>query len=171
MSLTTEFLIAAAIIVSVVVQFGRKRLSWVRLFLPLAIVAGFAVYYLKVVPTSGGDGWFTLAGLATGLLLGALAAALIGVQEDSGRIFVTAGIAYIGLWVVVFGARLEFAYVATNSPEALRQVFVWSFEHGITEAGWTAAFMLQALAMVGLRTVVMIGRVLATRRPLASFPA
>ncbi|HEX2681945.1 MAG TPA: hypothetical protein VHQ03_11695 [Candidatus Dormibacteraeota bacterium] len=171
MSLTTEFLIAAAIIVSVVVQFGRKELNWIRMFLPLAIVTGFAVYYLRAIPTSGGDGWFTLAGLATGLVLGVLAAALMAVQEQSGRVFVTAGIAYIGLWVVVFGARLVFAYVATNSPESLRQVFIWSFDHGITEAGWTAAFMLQALAMVGLRTVVMIGRVLAMRRPLASFPA
>lgn len=171
MSLTTEFMIAAAIIVSVVVQFGRKQLNWVRLFLPLAIVTGFAVYYLKGIPTSGGDGWFTLAGLATGLVLGVIAAALIGMHEESGRVFVTAGLAYVALWIVVFGARLAFAYVATNSPETLRQIFIWSFEHGITEAGWTAAFMLQALAMVGVRTAVMIGRVLVARRPLASFPA
>lgn len=64
-NITTQLLIAAAIIVSIAAQFGRRQLSWWRLVLPLAIVTGFAVYYLKTVPTSGGDGWFTLAGSIT----------------------------------------------------------------------------------------------------------
>lgn len=171
MNITTQFLIAAAIIFSIAAQFGRRQLNWWRLLLPLGIVTGFAVYYLKTIPTSGGDGWFTLAGLASGLALGVLAGVLLGMERQSGRIIVTAGVAYVALWVVVFGARLAFAEVATNSPETLRQLFVWAYQHGITEAGWTAAFMLQALAMVGVRTLLVAGRAFTTRRPLASLPA
>ena len=171
MNITTELLIAVAIVVSIAAQFGRRPLNWIRLLLPLGIVSGFAVYYLKAIPTSGGDGWFTLAGLATGLALGLLAAALLGMESESGRIVVSAGIAYVALWVFVFGARLAFAVVATNSPGTLRDLFVWAYQHGITEAGWTAAFMLQALAMVGIRTVVIAARAFAAGKALASSPA
>lgn len=169
MSVTTELLIAAAIIVSVALQFGDHQLTWQRLLLPLAIVAGFAIYYLKTIPTSGGDGLFTLAGLVTGIVLGSAAGALIRMRRDAGRLMVTAGVAYLALWIVVFGARLAFALIATNSPETFRQLFIWAYEHGISEAGWTAAFMLQAIAMVGVRTLTVVGRaMLSGRQPVVA---
>lgn len=171
MSIEQEFLIAAAIIVSMALQFGEHPLSWRRILLPLVIVGGFAVYYLKAIPTSGNDGLFTLGGLVVGLALGAIAAALMGIRHESGRIILTAGIAYVALWVVVFGARFGFAIIATNSPETLRNLFVWTFQHGITEAGWTAAFMLQAIAMVGVRTVVVLARAMVSGRSLATITA
>lgn len=171
MSIEQEFLIAAAITVSMALQFGEHPLSWRRVLLPLVIVGGFAVYYLKAVPTSGNDALFTLGGLAVGLALGALAAALMGVRQESGRIILTAGIAYVALWVVVFAARFAFAVIATNSPETLRDLFVWSFQHGITEVGWTAALMLQAIAMVGVRTIVVVGRAMKAGGRLAAMGA
>lgn len=171
MSIEQEFLIAAAIIISMALQFGEHPLSWRRVLLPLVIVGGFAVYYLKAVPTSGNDALFTLGGLAVGLALGALAAALMGVRQESGRIILTAGIAYVALWVVVFAARFAFAVIATNSPETLRDLFVWSFQHGITEVGWTAALMLQAIAMVGVRTIVVVGRAMKAGGRLAAMGA
>lgn len=171
MSIEQEFLIAAAITVSMALQFGEHPLSWRRVLLPLVIVGGFAVYYLKAVPTSGNDALFTLGGLAVGLALGAVAAALMGVRQESGRIILTAGIAYVALWVVVFAARFAFAVIATNSPETLRDLFVWSFQHGITEVGWTAALMLQAIAMVGVRTIVVVGRAMKANGRLAAMGA
>src|SRR5215472_11192309 len=123
MSIEQEFLIAAAIVVSMALQFGEHALSWRRVLLPLVIVGGFAVYYLKAIPTTGNDALFTLGGLTVGLALGAVAAALMGVRQESGRIILTAGIAYVALWVVVFAARFAFAVVATNSPETLRDLF------------------------------------------------
>lgn len=158
MSVWTEFLITAAIIVSMAMQFGTRTLSWRRLLIPLVIVAGFAVYYLKAIPTSGGDGVFTLAGLALGVALGTVAGVLMGVRKDAGRVVTSAGIAYVALWVITFGVRLAFVQVATNSPNTLRDLFIWAYQHGITEAGWTAFFMLQALAMVAIRTAIVAGR-------------
>jgi len=171
MSVWQEFLIAAVVIVSVVLQFGERPLNWFRVGLPLLIVTGFAVYYLKAIPTSGGDGWFTLGGLLVGLATGIVASALMGIRRENGRLIVSAGIAYVAFWVVVFGARLAFAVIATNSPDTLRQLFIWSYEHGITELGWTAAFFAQAIAMVGLRTVLVAARALVMQRQLAPVAA
>ena len=171
MSVWQEFLIAAVVIVSVVLQFGERPLNWFRVGLPLLIVTGFAVYYLKAIPTSGGDGWFTLGGLLVGLATGVVAAALMRMRRENGRLIVSAGIAYVAFWVVVFGARLAFAVIATNSPDTLRQLFIWSYEHGITELGWTAAFFAQAIAMVGLRTVLVAARALVMQRQLAPVAA
>ena len=171
MNIWQEFLIAAAIIVSMAVQFGEHPLSWRRILLPFVIIGGFAFYYLKAIPTSGGDGVFTLVGLLAGVALGAIAAVLMKVRLESGRVILTAGIAYVALWVVVFGARFAFALIATNSPESLRQLFIWTYEHGITEAGWVAALMLQAIAMVGVRTLVVLGRAVQVGRRLPALSA
>jgi hypothetical protein len=169
MNLTTEILIAVGIIGSMALQLGDHPATIRRLFAPVLIVAGFAVYYLKTIPTSGNDGLFTLAGAILGLALGLLAAALMGVRrDDAGRMILSAGLAYVVLWVAVFGARLAFALVATNSPETLRQLFVYADQHGITEAGWIAFFMVQAIVMVGARTAVVGARVLLSRRPSES---
>lgn len=171
MNIWQEFLIAAAIIVSMALQFGEHPLSWRRVLLPLVIVGGFALYYLKAVPTSGNDGLFTLGGLVLGVVPGIAAAALMKVRLEAGRVILTAGIAYVALWVVVFGARFAFAYTATNSPDTLRQLFVWAYEHGITETGWVAALMLQAIAMVGVRTIAILGRSIVMARGLPAISA
>lgn len=160
MNIWQQFLIGAAIVVSVALQFGVRPANWWRMALPLVIVTGFAVYYLKSIPTSGNDALFTLAGVGSGLVLGAIAAALMGVKNVSGKVILSTGIVYVALWVIVFGARFAFAVVATNSPETLRDLFIWTYQHGITESGWTAALILQAIAMVGLRTVVVAVRAL-----------
>ena len=171
MNIWQEFLIAAAIVVSMALQFGEHPLSWRRVLLPLVIVGGFAVYYLKAIPTSGNDALFTVGGVAVGVVLGVAAAALMKVRLESGRVILTAGIAYVALWVVVFGARFAFAYIASNSPETLRQLFVWTYEHGITETGWVAALMLQAIAMVGVRTLAILGRSVMVARGLPAISA
>jgi hypothetical protein len=171
MSVWQEFLIAAIVIVSVVLQFGERPLNWFRVALPLVIVTGFAIYYLKGIPTSGGDAWFTLGGLAAGLVTGVVAAALMGMRRENGRLIVSAGMVYVAFWVAIFGARLGFAVIATQSPDTLRNLFIWSYQHGITELGWTAALFAQAIAMVGLRTVIVAVRAMLLRRHLAPVAA
>jgi hypothetical protein len=167
MSVWQEFLIATIIIVSVLLQFGERSLNWFRIAFPLVVVTGFAIYYLKGIPTSGGDGWFTLGGLVVGLVTGGVAAALMGMRRENGRLIVTAGLVYVVFWVAIFGARLGFAVIATQSPDTLRSLFIWSYQHGITELGWTAALFAQAIAMIGLRTVIVAVRALLLQRQLA----
>ncbi|MHB8590149.1 MAG: hypothetical protein ACYDA0_15095 [Candidatus Dormibacteraceae bacterium] len=165
MSVTTEILIAAAIIGSMALQFGDHPATIRRLVGPLAIVVGLAFYYLKAIPTAGDDGLFALSGVALGAVLGILAAALMGVRRDGdGRTILSVGLPYIAFWVGVFGARIVFALVATNSPATLRQLFIYAYQHGITVEGWTAFFMLQAIAMVGVRTLLVGARALVVGR-------
>ena len=164
MNTTTEILIAAAIVGSTVLQFGTRRVDWRRLAAPLVIVVGFAIYYLKGVPTSGGDAVFTLVGVALGVVFGTLAGVLLGVRRDAtGSVLLTAGVAYMAVWIIVFGARLAFVLITENSPSTFHEIFVAAYQHGITELGWTDFFLLQALAMVGIRTLITVGRVLAAR--------
>ncbi len=158
---TTEILIAAGIIGSTLMQFGKRTASVYRLLAPIGIVGAFAVIYLKAIPTSGNDGLFALSGALIGLVLGVAAAVLMGVgRRADGRAVLVAGLVYMALWIGVFGARLAFVEVAQNSPETLRQLFIWAYQNGITEQGWTAFFMLQAIVMVGIRTAIVGARVL-----------
>jgi hypothetical protein len=166
MSVTTEILIAAAIIGSMALQFGDHPGTLRRLIAPLVIIAGLSIYYLKAIPTAGNDGLFALSGVILGLGFGLAAAVLMRVRRDgAGRAILSAGLPYIALWVAVFGARIAFALVATNRPATLSQLFTYAYQHGITAEGWTAFFMLQAIVMVGVRTAVVGARVLMTRRP------
>jgi|SRR5579859_135558 len=161
MNAGTEVLIAGAIIGSMLLQFGSRPASLYRLVAPLAIVTIFAFVYLKAIPTSGSDALFALSGALIGLVFGLAAAVLTGVRRGAdGRAILSTGLPYIALWVVVFGARLAFVEVAQNSPETLRQLLVYAFQHGLTETGWTAFFILQAIAMVGVRTAVVGAKVL-----------
>lgn len=160
MDLTTQLLIAVAIVGSVLLQFGERRLALWRLLLPLAIVGYFGVKYLNGFPTAGHDLIFEFSGAAIGIVTGVIAAVLMGVRRDAqGNILVSAGILYAAFWIVVFGARIAFAYAATNSTDFARQIGTFSYQFGITgAAAWTAFFILQAVLMVGVRTAVVAGR-------------
>jgi hypothetical protein len=166
MNLSTELLIAALVVASVVLQFGQHRLSLWRLLLPVVIVGFFATRYLTGFPTEGNDLIFELVGAGIGVVCGVAAGALLGVRRDvQGRVLVTAGIANIALWVAIFGARLVFAWFATNSASFDHALGVFSHQHQITgQAAWTAFFILQAILMIAVRTVFVGARALVAAR-------
>lgn len=167
MDLKTELLIAALIVGSVLLQFGERKLVWWRLVLPLAIVGYFAAKYLTGFPTQGNDLLFELTGAMIGIATGLIAGALMGVRRtEQDQILVRAGIAYAALWIVVFGARIAFAWVATNNAAFDRQLGLFSYQHQITgEAAWTAFFILQAVLMVAVRSGLVGVRALLAKRP------
>jgi hypothetical protein len=170
MSLSTELLIAAAVVGSVVLQFGEHKLHIWRLVLPIGIVAVFAGKYLTGFPTQGNDLLFELSGAALGIASGLAAGALLEVRRDSeGAILVKAGLANLALWIAIFGARLVFAWFATNSPSFDHQLGVFSYQHQITgAAAWTAFFILQAVLMVGVRALYVGARAFRTALPAAA---
>ena len=153
MPITTELLIAALVVTSVIMQFGVHRLSPWRVILPVVIVGVFAGRYLTGIPTQGNDLIFELVGAGLGIACGLAAGVLIGVRRDGdGHILVTAGIANVVLWVAIFGARLVFVWLAQNSASFDHELGVFSYQHHITgEPAWTTFFVLQAILMVSVR--------------------
>ncbi|HVH64402.1 MAG TPA: hypothetical protein VM674_00070 [Candidatus Acidoferrum sp.] len=160
MDLTTSVLIAVAIVASVLLQFGERRMNVWRALLPLGIVGWVGVKYLTPFPTAGNDLLFELTGAALGVVTGVIAAVLTGVRRDGqGNVLLTAGVIYAAYWIAIFGARIAVALAATNSPDFDRQLGLFSYQHDITgPAAWTAFFVLQAIMMVGVRTVIVLVR-------------
>ena len=146
-------------------QLGRHTVSLRRFLAPLVAVAAVALFYLKGVPTVGGDLPFEIAFSLIGVAFGLLAAGLVRVERDwqTGRVVMQAGIAYAIVWLVAFGGRLAFSWGATNLWRDA--VIQFSMTHQITgTAAWTAAFVLMAIAMVATRTLVLGARTLLVTR-------
>jgi hypothetical protein len=134
---------------------GVREVTARRLALPVVVAAGLGYVFLRSVPTLGNDVTLEIAGVACGLVLGALAAACVRIGRDArtGALTMRAGTAYALVWTAVIGGRIAFAYGAehTFAPQIAR----FSMAHQITGAeAWTAAFVLMALAMVGSRVLV-----------------
>lgn len=158
MDLTSQILIAALVVGSIAFQYGRRQLNLLRLALPIAGVAYAGARYLTGIPTEGGDLLFATVGLLSGAALGVFSSWLMGVERVAGKTYLVAGVAYVAMWVAVFAARLAFAWGVQNVFG--HQVGVFSYQHQLTAAGWIAFFILQAIAMVAARTVVIGARAL-----------
>jgi hypothetical protein len=141
----TDYLINAALVLLVLRQVRETRLTWQILLLPVLIVVGAACYYLRSVPTAGNDLLLvvTLAALFTHLRRGA-----------DGTPLSRAGWVAAILWVVGIGARMGFAWAASNGSGAAIERF--SVAHSITSVdAWVAALFLMALAEVVTRLAVL----------------
>ncbi len=166
---TTQYLLNAGLLVWVLgANLGTRRLTRARLLLPVLAAVVLGVLLLHDLPTLGNDGRLELVGLASGVLLGGLAASLVRLRRDSGTVLATAGAGFAALWVLVIGGRVLFAYGADHWFGA--GIARFSVTHLITGAdAWTAAFVLMALAMVATRQVVTATLAARLRRaPLAA---
>jgi len=164
---TTQYLLNAGLLAFVLwANLGTKSVSRRRFTLPLLLVAVAATVFLRDVPTAGHDIDLELVGVATGAVLGLVAAALVRVDRDArGRLVMRAGAAYAVLWLAVIGGRCAFAYGAGHwFPRAIGE---FSLTHQITGGdAWTAAFILMSLAMVVVRVATTgVVTALAARRP------
>jgi len=164
---TTQYLLNAVLLAFVLwANLGTRPVSRARFTLPLLLVAVAAAGFLRDVPTAGSDLTLEVVGVAAGVVLGLLAAALVRVDRDTtGRLVLRAGAPYAALWLVVIGGRCAFAYGAQHwFPRAIGE---FSATHHITGAdAWTAAFVLMALAMVVTRVAATgVATAVAARRP------
>ena len=149
---TIQYLLNAGLLAFVLwANVGTRTVSRGRFTLPLLLVAVAAVVFLRDMPTAGNDVGLELAGVAAGVVMGLVAAALVRIDRDAGgRLVMRAGIAYAAVWIAVIGGRMLFAYGAEHWFGAAISRF--SMAHQITGAeAWTAAFVLMALAMVTVR--------------------
>ncbi|MGN6250283.1 MAG: hypothetical protein ACTHNS_00555 [Marmoricola sp.] len=133
---------------------GTRRVTRSTLLVPLVVLAVAGGWLLRNLPTAGHDVGLELVGLATGLVLGTLAALLTRTDRRQGQLVVSAGAAFAAVWVATIGGRMLFAHWATH--DGARTIGAFSMRHRITGAdAWTAAFVLMALAMVAVRLAVI----------------
>ena len=152
---TTDYVIAAILVLLVIPQIRGTRLSVRNLILPVVAVGAAAAYYLKSVPTQGHDVTLDVLGVVAGAVLGLGCGLTTRFRNDSeGFLIAKAGVVAAVLWIIGMAARTGFEYFATHSGAA--SVASFSRSNSITGSdAWTAALLLMALAQVLVRLVVV----------------
>ncbi|WP_285117278.1 hypothetical protein [Leifsonia sp. fls2-241-R2A-40a] len=129
---------------------GARKMSSLRLLLPVLIAAVCGGLFLTDVPTAGNDVQLEAIGISAGIALGVAAGFFMRVEVRDGVTMLRAGWPYALLWLIVIGGRMLFAYGADHWFPA--QIADFSMSARITGApAWAAAFILMALVMVVAR--------------------
>ncbi len=137
---------------------GLRRLSAGRLVRPFIAGAAIIPFYFKGFATSGNGLLLELAGIAAGLALGVLAAALLRVFTDSatGQTMTRGGAGYALFWIVVVGARIYFSYGSQHVFS--HQLGSWLATSHVTVDALTAALIFFSVAMLFGRTGAVAAR-------------
>lgn len=149
MSLT---LVIASLVIPVavlLVDYGRRRLTPLRILRPFlaVIIIPFVAPGLDL----GGRGLLLeAAGIVAGALLGLLAGAAMRVERDPGTSvpMTVAGAAYAAIWLAVAFARLAFAYEAQHSASFARALGGFLSASHISSAALADSIMFLSVAML-----------------------
>lgn len=156
----TEYLLNFALLGLVILQLRGRKLTIRALLLPLAVTAYIAYEYLHGIPTAGNDLVLEIGLASIGALLGLLAGVFTRVwQSDRGTIAKAGAVAAV-FWVLGIGSRIAFSLWTSHGGAPAVGRFS-AADHITSDAAWTAAFVLMAIAEVVVRTGVIF---LKTRR-------
>jgi hypothetical protein len=161
------YVINAILVLLVVRQIREHQLDLRALAVPVLAVGCAAVMFLHSVPSGGNDIVLELACVSAGAVMGAAGGLATHLRLGAdGRPLGRAGWLAATMWICGVGARMAFAFAASNGagPAIAR----FSIAHQITgSAAWVAALVMMALADVLTRLVVVWLR----GRRLAAGPA
>jgi hypothetical protein len=171
MSLT---LVIASLVIPVavlLVDYGRRRLTTMRILRPF-IATAIVVPFVMPSFDSGGRGLLLeAAGIGAGVLLGLLAGAAMRVERDSATsaAMTVAGAPYLAIWVAVALARLAFAYEAEHSAGFATALGGFLASNHISSAALADAIMFLGFAMLIVQRGTLVARsYLSVRRPLGA---
>ncbi|HEY5018661.1 MAG TPA: hypothetical protein VII59_17980 [Streptosporangiaceae bacterium] len=136
----------------------HRKIGKLRILRPLITVAVIIPLFIDSPVTHGNGLLIELAGVAAGLLGGAVVSALMRVyrSQQTGRPVSAAGFPYAIVWVVIVGARAAFSIGATNwFPAQLDQ---WCLVHQVSGTAITDGLIFMALTMVLVRTASLGSR-------------
>jgi len=160
-----DYITDIALIAVVVLQMRVRTLSLRSVLLPLGLVAGAGLVYLRPISLAGNNVTLIVVLVAAGLTLGTLSGVTTSIWRRSNTVVARAGLLAAFLWVLGMGARFAFAVWVTHSGAAA--VGHFSARTDITGARtWQFALVLMAYAEVLSRIgVLQVRRVRALRGP------
>jgi len=160
-----DYITDIALIAVVALQMRVRTLTLRSLLLPLGLVAGAGLVYLRPIPLAGNNVTLIAVLVAGGLILGTLSGMTTSIWHRGDAVVSQAGLLAAFLWVLGMGARFAFAVWATHSGAAAIGRF--SASNDITGADtWQFALVLMAYSEVLSRIgVLQVRRVRVLRRP------
>jgi hypothetical protein len=160
----SDYIFSAIFIALIFRQVRGRPLTVKSLLVPVAVVVGFAIRYLRDIPTAGNDLKFTVVCASAGVILGCASGLATTVRAGpDGRPIARAGPLAILLWVLGTGSRLAFGLYALHGggPEIARLSATY---HIIGRDAYATAFILMALCEVAARYGLLGLRATAIRR-------
>lgn len=148
---------------------GRRKVTLFRIARPFAAAIVIVPFFFSGAALQGWGLGLELAGIASGLALGLLAARLLPVHYDMAarHSYSRGGIAYALLWIAITGGRLFFAYGAQHLFG--RPLGTFLLTHHVSAGALGDAFIFLSLAMFLTRTGSLAVRGYRNRR--AHLPA
>jgi hypothetical protein len=160
-----DYITDIALIAVVVLQMRVRTLTLRSLLLPLGLVAGAGIAYLRPISLDGNNLTLIAVLVAAGMTLGALSGMTTSVWRQGDGVLARAGVLAAFLWVLGMGARFAFAlWVTHTGAEAVGR---FSFQHDITGGHiWQFALVLMAYGEVLSRIgVLQFRRIRAEHAP------
>jgi hypothetical protein len=141
-------------------QYGRRRFSWQKWLPAIIAIPIAAAVYLSRAPAHRYDVYLYLVAATAGCGFGALASAATGVERDpgAGRLYTRCGPVFAATWTIAMGTRVAFIWALQDVPWFAHTAGPFIRDHQIGRSAITAAFVLMAVTMYGLRFAVIAVR-------------
>ncbi len=151
----TEAMIINAVVLATVLATDlgpARKIGTGRLLRPVIVAAVIIPLFLKSPVTHGSGLVVESAGVASGVLAGLAAAALMGVyrSRETGKPLSRAGWPYAAFWTVIIGARAIFSWGAAHWFTG--SLVAWCITHQVSQAAITDGLIFMAIVMVLVRT-------------------